>query len=222
MLNETKKINGIVLKIDSKNNFDAIIKVLSIDKIYQFISKGFFKKTGKNNQNIFLGSISEFEFFLKYGKENIFLLKKANIKLFNNFNEKMDIDFYYKLDNLFQSLESFNKDFYNAYKYFLENQTESLKNYLLLYLTIKTLETKGQKLITNKCSMCNVNKNLYSIDLFEGGMLCFKHKTKKSISDLEYVKSFYFLSFSFIEYVKNTKENTNIRILKNVWDFYKN
>lgn len=219
MQEEIKRIIGITLNIYEKNDFDALIKVLSEDQIYFFYIKGFFKQNSKNKSNIFVGSISEFEIFCKYQlSKNYYLLKKAHLINFYDFTS-FQLNKLEKLMYCFQQIEEANYNFFKTYQKFLEDEDFYNKNYLLTYLLVQTLKTKGKELITNECAICRKDKNLFCFNLNEGGMLCFDHKKENSISQLEYLKAFYYLGISFEQYKLYANEQINSILFKTIYEF---
>lgn len=208
---ETFKIEALVINIYKKNDNDALIKVMSINEIIFIYAKGFYMINSKNSKNIFVGSFSEFEIFKKYSNNsNYFLLKKANLLIFFDFFDKNNNFLTQNILNLFQKIELPSKAIYITFKEFLiNNEINYEKNYVLTYLQNLVLKTNGIIFNNKKCSICKTSKNLYSIDLNEGGMLCFEHKTKKSINNLKIVKSFYYLDFPLQIYKNNTDEYSN-------------
>ncbi|MBD5423266.1 MAG: hypothetical protein HDR43_02105 [Mycoplasma sp.] len=215
-----KKITGIVLKIFEKDDSSATIKVLGKDGIIFLLVKGYFKKESKNKSNIFLGSISEFEYFENYGKNNYFLLKKATIINFFNYTDPVYKNILEDLYNILQQVESPNKNFYNTFQKYLQEEDYYYKNFLLTYLLNLTLKTKGRGLNNCICSICSRSNDLYCIDLYEGGMLCYQHRTTNDvITNIEYLKAFYYLGKSFDEYKLNSNEETNNYLLNMLKEF---
>lgn len=221
MNEELFKIDAITLNIFQKNEHDAIIKVMSNENIYLLYAKGFFKPKSKNKANVFIGSISEFEIFKNYGKDNYFLLKKSSIKNFYDFSSEVNININEKLFYLFQKIEKYSKKFFSCYTNFLIDNEHYEKYLFLTYITNIVLETQGKKLIFNRCVICGTNQDLYCVDIYEGGMLCFLHKNNKGISDLKTIKAFYNLDSSFKDYCKNSNEKQNNVIFNALFDFLK-
>lgn len=221
MNEELFKIVAITLNIFQKNEHDAIIKVMSNKDIFFLYAKGFFKLESKNRSNVFVGSISEFEIFKNYGKDNYFLLKKSNIKNFFDFSSEENTSINEKLFYLFQKIEKYNEKFFVCYTNFLLDNEQYKKYFFLTYITNIVLETHGKKLIFNKCVICGTNQDLYCVDVYEGGMLCFLHKSNKGTSELQIVKAFYNLDNSFKDYYKNSNEKLNNIIFQILFNFLK-
>lgn len=218
MNNEITKILAITLNIYPKNDNDATIKILSDSNIYYLLVKGFYKNESKNKANIFIGSISEFEIFNQYGNNNNFLLKKANLINFYDYDDLSNKDINEVLFYLFQQLEEKNSDFFKNYlNYFFNENTN--KKYLLSYLANFVLKTKGKSLILDRCCVCGSNQDLYCIDIHQGGMFCFKHKIEWAINKNSVVKSFYYLSQSFDDFCQNINNLDNNIILKSLINF---
>ncbi len=219
MKEQMSEITGITLNIYDKNEHDVVIKVLSKNRIIFFLVKGFHKLESKNRLNIFIGSISTFEFFNKYNYGDTYLLKKATI--LNSLELNSNKPILEKLFYLFQELEESSEQFFQTYLNYVKEEDVYFKYYLITYLTFFVLSTKGKKLKTLFCATCNSNKSLYCIDLDEGGILCINHKSKNGIVNKNYVKSFYLLDCSFEEYKKHTSEKSNNFLLFLLFNFLK-
>lgn len=210
------------MNIFNKDENDAIIKVLCWKNIKFFLVKGFFKKESKNKSNIFLGSISEFEYFEKYGFDNYRLLKKAKMITFFDYSKDIHKNILKDLFHMFQLLEKGSERFFLTYKKYLEEEDFFHKNYLLVFLFNLVLITQGKGLNNNFCSICGTSKRLYCFNLYEGGILCFDHKKENSITELAYLKAFYFLGKSFEEYKLNSNEQINNDLMNMFKNFYLN
>lgn len=214
MTEQTQEIKAIVLNIYEKNEKDAIIKILSKDKILFLFAKGFYSLESKNKSNISIGSISNFEYFINYGKDDYYLLKKASLINILNFSDDNLKQYIQKILNILNSIEKANNYFYEAYLYFLNNVNYYEINYLITYLYFYLLVTKGYKLNTQFCSICNSNQNLYCIDINEGGMLCIKHKKNNQATNLSILKAFFYLGSTYEIYKTQTNESINYFLYK--------
>ncbi len=219
MEEKVNKVLGLCLNIYQKNDDDATIKILSEDRIFFFLVKGFNKLENKNKSNISIGSFSEFEYFEKYKNGNQYLLKKATMICLFDYNNDLNRSIMERLLFSLQKLEEPDKDFFNTYFSFLREGESYYKNHLITYLLFLCLKTQGRSLITTKCIVCKSNQNLYCFNIKEGGMFCFKHRLKFSYSQLDIVKSFYYLGTKLNEYIKNTNEKNNSELLKLIWNF---
>ncbi len=207
-----KEIEGLILNISYRNDFDAIVKVLAKDNIFYFLAKGLQKLESKNRNNIFVGSIVKIEYFSNYGMQNYFLLKSAQIKYFVDFsfNSNYTKEFYY----IFQFVNSPNNLLLYTYKNFVKNYSNNIHKieFILTYLLNSCLSIQGKKLNYINCSICKTNQKFYCFNFYEGGMLCQKHKMKNKSTPLSLLKSFYYLGMDFEQYYLHTTLENNNRL----------
>lgn len=206
---QENKIEGLVLNIFEKNEFDAVVKVLSQNSILFLLVKGFFKPNNKNKNNILVGSISQFEYFVNYGKNNYFLLKKATLLFLFDYTDTRHQQNLVSLFNILNQLEVPNEKFFLTYKEYLKEKDYFHTTLLLTFLLNIIFKINGQSFNHNVCSICSTNKHIYCLNLYEGGMLCYKHKKNNSITELNVLKAFYYLDQEFELYKRNCDEVTN-------------
>lgn len=216
---EEAKIEGLVLNIFEKNEYDAIVKILSEDSIVFLLVKSFFKPNNKNKNNIMIGSISEFEYFLNYGKNNYFLLKRATLKYFLNYTDKQHQQNLANLYSLLNQLEVANNNFYETYKNYLKDKDFYHTSLLITYFTNIIFKINGQEFNHSSCSICGSYKNIFCLDLYEGGLLCYQHKKPNSITDLKVLKAFHYLNQDFNHYKKYSDEVINNKLFLMFKDF---
>lgn len=217
---ETKIIKGIVLNIYDYNDNDVLIKIINEKSKLTLLAKGFKKSNSKNRSNVSIGSYVEFEIFEKYGLKNKKkLLKKSKIKKFFDIS-LVDSNLTKKIFWILQQIEEPNYSFYFEYINFLEGlekkewiYSELIVTYLLKFI----FESKGKKINWNVCTICLNNKNLFIFNILEGGMFCWKHKTNKGITNLNFIKSLYYLGINIDLYCNHT----NFQINKKIFNFFK-
>ena len=146
---------GIVLNIYDQNDNHALIKVLTNKQILYLYAKGFYKPQSKNLSQVFIGSLVNFELFCNYGSETKKLLKKAQIDSFLDF-EKISQQSYQNLIHFLNLLETHNSKFFNEYVKFLKTKNLDCVDWMITYLLNFVLETKGKKLILDRCFICKI------------------------------------------------------------------
>ncbi len=207
---QTKIIIGLIISKKTYLENDEMLCVLTPKKILYLYAKGVKKIESKNRSNVLLGTISNFEIFIKYSTPNSFLLKKATVikglpNLTKNNSNKVR-----ELIGLLNKIKNYDIGIYNTYSIIIDNINDINFYKYKSYLLAKILKSNGEGLSYSFCATCSSNKELFSIDIIQGGMLCKIHSTKKT--NLVLLKSFYFLGDSLEQYVQNVSHENNQKI----------
>ncbi|MCR8613191.1 MAG: DNA repair protein RecO [Mycoplasma sp.] len=184
------------------NGDDAIVKVITKNRVIDFIALGVNKPNSKNNVALQVSNFIEIEIFEARLQNKLSKLKKAH--LLEDFIKSQQV-FYLK--NLLSIFKYINYENINVEKLFniisisLKNLNEKNSFYILTWFLFGLLDVYGYKQINDRCVICNSKKNIIHLNLDEGGFICNLH-TKKS-TPVGILKNFSLLNNDINNYLNN-------------------
>lgn len=168
------EFEGIVFRLTPYSEYDAMVSVLSLDRIHTFLARGVFKYGSKTASSINLYSFSKFQVFK--GKEGFFLRNSEPINNFCNLKNGIDklaiIDFVGELTNKV----IIDEDATKIYE-FLKKTIESIDSGFdpltagLIYFA-KVLNAIGLGLNVDSCIKCSKTASIVGVNYLDGGFVC--------------------------------------------------
>lgn len=212
---DTKIITGIITNKNSHSENDEMLTVATQTSLIYIYAKGVKKIESKNRPNIPFGAVVDFEVFKNYSSPNSFLLKKAILikelpTITKNNSQKIQL-----IAQTLKKINSINNNnFFDIYLILLNN-LEGINFYKqITFLFTKVLDSCGEGLSFIFCIICLSNQNLFSFDVYQGGILCKSHSLIRT--EISLLKSFYYLGTSVENYIQKTTTKNN-QILFNIF-----
>ncbi len=172
-------VDGIVLKVIPYKEKDALVTILTKEKIISFLARGVYKLNSKNSLLTNLYTKATFE--LIEANNGFFSLKGGKvIHLASSFLD--DLDKVLALDAIAELIiktsDSNNISMLypfidNCYHLMMKNEIDPLV--AVVVIGIKYLSYNGYNMHVDGCVVCNQKNKLVSFDFSSGGFLCHKH-----------------------------------------------
>lgn len=216
---------GFVIRSTPFRDHDAMVTVLSNDKLHSFLARGALKYESKLGHTINIYSKSRFQ--ITRGKEGYIL---RNAELIDSFeNSKSDIlrlavlDFIGELTN--KMIQS--EDAKNVYP-FLERSLELINSgfspltVAIIYFA-KVLDVTGYSINVDSCQICGKKDHIVAVSYEDGGFICQDcfsplNHTKSNPMELKMIRFIFKVDVDSMNRVEFEKDNC-LKILKNLDNF---
>lgn len=192
------EVEGIIIKSTPFRENDAMITMISSDRLYSFLAKGVLKFSSKNASSVSLFSKSLLT--LTRSKEGLSLRSGLLLESFNLTNASFKTLVSIQLIGEITSTLIIQKDECKAIYLALEkifslfnNGFSSLTLSLLYFAYV--LKTIGYGINVDKCVKCGRKQQIISVSYEDGGFICqncfdpYKHKkvTKRKLQIIRYI-----------------------------------
>ena len=183
-----KIIEGIVIKVSDYRDSDLIVRMITNDRIINFVALGTRKVTSKNRFALQVGNIIETEIFLSSRTDKMSKLKKATLIHQPTINKNDVAEVIFEINRFLVNLESISKELYSFLKKGIKLLGQEFNHQIKTFIVAKTLKDRGLNVNFNYCVECGNNNNINNFHFYKGGFLCTRH----SITDqsLELLKSY--------------------------------
>ena len=221
-----KEITGIVIRVNQFRDNDAMVTVLSNDKIYSFLARGVLKIKSKNASSVNLYNKSRFT--LSSTKDGLSLRSGEVISSYENLRTDLDnlaaLDFLGEVTNRLVISD----DATMAYLW-LEACLDALNNahhdpltVCLIYLGA-ILRINGSAPEVNECVICHEKKPIVAMNYNRGGFICRDcasglHEAKTPVGELQILRYIFKVDIAHITHAIFTIKEAK-RILKDLAKF---
>lgn len=182
------EVEGIVIRVTSYKEKDAIVNVLTSKGIISFLASGVLNIHSKNNASVTLYSRSKFELNEKNNKA--YSLKTGQLissmsDVYDNLNAMTALGIITELSEKCYDQEKCAEIYQIVLNVFenIKNKSVSIDSLLLYYLAY-SIRNSGISISLNGCIHCGDRKQIVTVDYENGGLVCKKcfDKTMKIYS----------------------------------------
>ena len=180
------EFEGITIRSTPFRDFDAMVTVLSNDKIYSFLVRGALKYESKLGPSVNL--YTKTRFYIVNGKEGKTLRSAEILDSYENIKTNIDslavVDLLGELTNKVILSDDANKIYPNFVRC-LELLNEGFSPYTLAIIYFaKVLDVAGFALNVDSCQICGKKDDIVALSYNDGGFIC-----RNCLSPLKHVKS---------------------------------
>ena len=217
-----EEINGIIISVTKYREKDAIINILTKDKVFTVQGRSSFSVTSKTFPLIKLFTKGTFELYK--GNTANFKLKDGNVEEYY-FNYFEDNYFGLVTSNFIEEItvkmlidNEINKYNYILLEKFLDYYSKYSKNryFLVLLYFAKLLKINGISINFDECEVCHKKLNLNKIDFSNGGVIC--DECDNNITNMS-IKSFSLYKSLFLQKIDDVLcEEITLEQFKEIFD----
>ncbi|MDZ7293127.1 DNA repair protein RecO [Mycoplasmopsis pulmonis] len=198
---------GILLSVKDYSEHDVILKVLFIGSTEAILAKGIRKIESKNRSNLIVGSIVEFIYFKARLETKISRLKKASLIQLFDFTSVQNQFLFQTIFHFINQLTKIDEYFFQSYSDILNYQNKDCNSHIITFLYFRAMKSLGIEPNFSSCYRCGSFAQIVNVKVHEGGFLCSNCSLKRK--PIRMLKNFYYLTFTFKDYLRNTTFDEN-------------